>query len=208
MNTKAIAIAVLVLLAAVLTQLGQLLLDPSATARTIVGTCLVTFATTLGSLLVRLPQNPWTEEKRAAKRAKQIAEGGFSTVTCLIIIFTLTLGACSFLGLQKPESKGQTLVQTYVNATAAATLIPTVLEEPPLVSSAAAQDTLNATRTVHDGIDAYWDAAGLGLCRNVQPGQALETDCEGVDPAKVMAAINSAALVVTKFLMRYEGVKR
>jgi hypothetical protein len=45
-----------------------MLVDPSTPPlRTIIGSCLVTTATTLTGLLIRLPKQPWTEEERAEK---------------------------------------------------------------------------------------------------------------------------------------------
>lgn len=195
------------LIIAVITPLSIDLLDATINWRTMTAHILASIAVTMGALLAKFPQKIWTDEERAVKLADK--EGGFYYTYFAVLLFALTAVACTALGLQKPETTGQTLVQSYVNATASAALIPTVLSDPPLISSRDAQTTLDASRTVHDGIDAYWDAAGLLDCKTAKPDNAVLVEkCQGGNPQAVVAAINQSLLVVTKFILRYQGVKR
>lgn len=127
----------------------------------------------------------------------------------LVFIGMALLSGCAQFGYAKPKTAGQGLVWAYGSATAGASLIPTVLMPPSLVTSSRAQNVLDATRVVHNTIDAYWDAAGLLECKHADPGlPGVVEKCEGPNAQQVMDAIKVSLFNVTNFVATYQGVKR
>lgn len=200
-TTKIVLWAIGTILVAVLGQVAIDLGDPTIPIRLTVAHALAAIATSVGALLVKLPQKKWTEKERVQKLDKQ---DGAALPHFLLGLLFVSLVGCGALGLNKPQTVGQSLVQAYGNANAATALIPAVLQPPAIVTPDKAQEVLDGSHLIRTTIEAYWDAAGLLQCKQTPVVEV----CQGPDAMKVMATINAVLPKVTQFVLTYQGVKR